>query len=242
MSGGGERDLSHTRAKDDRKRKEAATSEINRIFGIQPEKDALSPDFLKQNKKNPDAIKGMFADRSAEVLKNKESLEKLYAGNRDTVFDFNKIKLDKDLGDSKRELGFTLARSGLFGGSEDIRNKDLQNETYDKGVLTAKNMADQASADFRGRDESTRLDIINQIQSGADSSTAMQNALRGLQINAGKADASAKGSVIGNVFDDAGLIYSRDQQARGVEAARKKYGDQFGAFYPTGSSYTGTER
>ena len=103
--------------------------------------------------------------------KNKGLREDLYAGNRNAVLDVNKNKLDRDLSESERQLRFSLGRSGLFAGSEDIAQHGKQRDAYDQGVLQSTSLADQSAAGFRSADERSRLDVINQIQGGADSGT-----------------------------------------------------------------------
>ena len=179
----------------------------------------------------------------AERDKNKGLRESLYAGNRDAVLDVNKNKLNKDLSESERQLRFALARSGLFAGSEDIAQHGKQREAYDQGILQSTSLADQSAAGFRGADERTRLDVINQIQGGVDTGTALQNAQRGLELSAQNADANAKGNIVGDVFGDAGLIYQNYNQNQGTQDGRTKYANQTGAFFDNlGKKYSGTKR
>ena len=174
---------------------------------------------------------------------NKKSREDLYAGNRNAVLDVNKDKLNRDLTESERQLQFSLARSGLFAGSEDINQHGKQRDAYDQGVLQSTSLADQSAAGFRSADERSRLDVINQIQGGADAGTALQNAQRGLELSAQNADANAKGNILGNVFGDAGLIYNNQNQIQGTEDGRTKYANQLGAFFNNNrTSYSGTKR
>ena len=168
---------------------------------------------------------------------------KTFAGNRNAVLDVNKDKLNRDLGESERQLRFSLARSGLFAGSEDIAQHGKQRDAYDQGILQSTSLADQAAAGFRSADERTRLDVINQIQGGADTGTALQNAQRGLELSAQNADANAKGNIVGNVFGDAGLIYDNYNRNQGTEDGRTKYANPTGAFFNNiGKTYSGTKR
>ena len=174
---------------------------------------------------------------------NKRSREDLYAGNRNAVLGFNKDKLNRDLSESERQLRFSLGRSGLFAGSEDIAQQGKQRDAYDQGILQSTSLADQSAAGFRGADERTRLDVINQIQGGADTGTALQNAQRGLELSAQSADANSKGNIIGNVFGDAGLLYDNYNQKQGTQDARNKYANPLGAFFNNNrDAYSGTRR
>ena len=173
---------------------------------------------------------------------NKKSREDLYSGNRDAVLNVNKDKLNRDLTESERQLKFSLARSGLFGGSEDIAQHGKQRDIYDQGVLQATSLADQAASGFRGADERNRLSIIEQINSGSDAGTALNNAQRGLELSSQNADANAKGDIVGNVFNDAGLIYDNYNINQGKQDARIKYNPQTKAFYGSDKKYDGTRR
>lgn len=253
------------RASEDRARKASATRDINKLFGIysDPIDDGTGPkqsDFTRQISTGDEGSSTVFdqaaydaalADRNARVAAsdstfhseadaNKAARDAMYSKEGGAVFDLNKNKLDEDLSDSKRKLNFALARTGLFGGSEDIAQHDKQQKVYDKGILDARNLADQKSADFQGQDETARLNIINQIQSGIDSGTALENARKGMEVNAAKAAANTNSQIIGNAFDDAGLMYGLQQQNAGIQAARAKYpASRFGALF-NAPSYAGT--
>lgn len=252
------------RASEDRVRKARATRDINKLFGIysDPIDDGAGPkqsDFTRQISTGDEGSSAVFdqaaydaalADRNARALTddsafrseadaNKAARETLYKQEGQSVFDINKNKIDEDFGDSQRKLSFALARTGLFGGSEDIAQHDKQQRVYDKSILDARNLADQKSADFMGQDENARLNIINQVQSGIDSGTALENARKGMEVNAAKSAANTNSQIIGNAFDGAGLIYSNQQQNAGIQAARERYKNQLGAMFAA-PSYSGS--
>lgn len=174
--------------------------------------------------------------------RNRSLRENAYEKNRTDVFDFNKSKLDDDFSKSDRELRFELARSGLFGGSVDTDDRAKQNLAYDKGAIQARSLSDDAASKYRGADEQSRLEVINQIQSGVDSGSAIASAQRGLEIAADKAAASATGNAIGNVFSDAGLLYQDRQRQLGQEQGQKQYASKFGAFFTPKGGESGTTR
>lgn len=253
--------------------KEAAVEAVNKLFGtgdfrsktedtvtgytqpdrsVRRKKGILADRLYKTRFKERPIIQagedlaGYNAQKSvfeAERDKNKGLRESLYAGNRNAVLDVNKDKLNRDLSESERQLRFSLARSGLFAGSEDIAQHGKQRDAYDQGILQATSLADQSAAGFRSADERTRLDVINQIQGGADSGTALQNAQRGLELSAQNADANAKGNIVGNVFGDAGLLYDNYNRNQGTQDGRTKYANPTGAFFNNiGNAYKGTSR
>ena len=223
-SGGNNDGGAGARAEEDRQRKAAATRDVNRIFGI----DSGAATDRPGPAKGGDDSRGQQWDRERaaeqEVLaKNKAGREAMYEKNKDDVFDFNKSELDEDFAKSDRELRFALARAGLSGGSVEVDDKDKQNLAYDKGILTSKSYGEDAAAKFRGADENARLDVINQIQSGVDSGSAISSAQRGLDISADKADAAIRGQALGDVFADAGLLYNKNQRDQGTIDARNTW-------------------
>lgn len=265
--GGGNKDGgASARAQEDRERKQRATEYVNAIFGVgpgSPRPTAASKESIENeiggyrvSKKARNRAYDQKMDEARRASEyapvwdeltrtsaaNSTARGSMYEKNRTDVYDFNKSKLNEDFAKSDRELRFALARAGLSGGSVDIDDNDKQNLAYDKGALTARSMGDEAAAKFRTADEASRLDIINQIQSGVDSGAAISSAQRGLELSADRANASARGNAIGNVFADIGLLYDVRNRDQGVADARKRYGEQFGAFTPNTSTYSGTQR
>ena len=234
--GGGNKDGgAGARASEDRARKKEATDKVNSIFGISSGDRPAAAAPLKGG----DTAGLAWDKRNEGTARNRAAREASYDRNKSAVYDFNKSKLDQDFSKSDRDLRFHLARQGQTGGSVDIDNRDTQNLAYDKGALQAKSMGDEAANKFRGSDESARLDVINQIQSGVDSGSAISSAQRGIELSADKADATARGNAIGNVFKDIGLLYDNDQYDKGIVEGRKQYAD--GTYFRQ-SGDTGTRR
>ena len=253
MSGGGAKraeQRSVKRTEEDRARKESSVRAVDLLFGdgnfrdrrIEPNRKFDPLTKLPISPEDPISYQREKSAFESSRDANKKSRQSLYAGNRDAVLTVNKDKLNRDLTESERQLKFSLARSGLFGGSEDIAQHGKQRDIYDQGVLQATSLADQAASGFRGADERNRLSIIEQINSGSDTGTALNNAQRGLELSSQNADANAKGNIVGNVFNDAGLIYDNYNINQGKQDARIKYNPQTKAFYNNDTKYDGTRR
>lgn len=265
--GGGSKDGgASARSQEDRERKQRATEYVNAIFGIGPSsakpnpasRESIDHDIggYRVSKKARNRAWDQKIDESRKASEyapvwddltrtsaaNRTARGSTYDKNRTDVYDFNRSKLNEDFSKSDRELRFALSRAGLSGGSVDIDDNDKQDLAYDKGALTARSMGDESAAKFRTADEASRLDIINQIQSGVDSGAAISSAQRGLELSADRANASTRGNAIGNVFADIGLLYDVRQRDQGAVDARKRYAEQFGAFTPNTSTYSGTQR
>lgn len=108
--------------------------------------------------------------------------------------------LNRQKGNADRGLTFALARSGLTGGSEDVAQQKLLNESYSRGLLSAEQRAQQAGAGLESQDQQARARLIALATSGLDATTAAQQAAASMQssLEAGRATARLNG--IGNVF------------------------------------------
>lgn len=165
------------------------------------------------------------------------SRDALYAEQKNAVYDLNKREVDRQAGDAERLNRFGLARTGLLGGSVNVDSVADLNRRTNEGLMRAGGIADQASADLKTADERTRSNLISLAQSGIDSGTAAQQALKGLEVNTANAASARAGSTVGGLFDDMSQAYLFNQQNQGRQAAQQ-YGSQwFGVSNPrTGDS------
>lgn len=143
--------------------------------------------------------------------------------------------LNRQKGDTDRNLKFAMARNGLTGGSVAIDNARRVGEDYTRGVVEADRRAQGAVADLRSQDEQSRLGLISMAQSGLDATTASSRALSALQnnIQAGRATSTAQG--IGDAFGSFANIYRRSQE----DAARRRGEMQYGLTYQPGFGFGG---
>lgn len=162
---------------------------------------------------------------------------------RSSIFDYNKQRLNDDAELAGRELKFALLRSGNAGGSLDIDQNSLLRRRYDKGVLESTNQGDAAANQARASDDAARLDLLSRIDAGMDQTSAIQGAANQLRTSGDTAMASARGQSIGNMFDNAGLLYQAQQSGAGRDdAARQWYERAMRSKVPGASSggYAGT--
>lgn len=143
--------------------------------------------------------------------------------------------LNRQKGDTDRNLKFAMARNGQTGGSVSIDNARRVGEDYTRGVVEADRRAQSAVADLRSQDEQSRLGLIQMAQSGLDSTTASSRALSALQNNmqAGRSTATAQGMT--DAFGSFANIYRRSQE----DAARRRGEEQYGLRYQAGFGYGG---
>lgn len=152
--------------------------------------------------------------------------EKLYADQRNVVYDLNSKEVNRQAEEATRANRFGLARSGLAGGSVDVDSVEDINRRTNEGLLRAGGIADQSAADLRASDESTRSNLISMAQSGIDTGSASTMALNGLKVNADSVASQRSGASIGGLFNDMSQAYLMNQQNKGTAAGSAMFGGQ----------------
>lgn len=239
--GGGDPGAEARRQEEERQaRIKAATEEINAIFNNQVKKTRMV--------EKPNPLNGVFGMNVPPVMVEEayweagdpaNSRDKLYAEQRSAVYDLNKREVDRQAAEAERLNRFGLARTGLLGGSVNVDSvADLDRRT-NEGLMRAGGIADQASADLKTADERTRSNLISLAQSGIDTGTAAQQALKGLEVNAANAAGARAGSTVGNLFNDLSQAYLMNQQNQGRQSGMQ-YGNQWFGPTPPSRTYQGT--
>lgn len=127
-----------------------------------------------------------------------------------------------------RNLRFSLARSGLAGGSADVDARRTLGEEYTRGILSAEDKAQQALAGLRAQDEQSRLNLIQLVQSGLDATTAAQRANAQVAQSAQQAQGGAALTGLGDIFGSTAQLYKQQQEAaerrRGAREIQSLYG------------------
>jgi quercetin dioxygenase-like cupin family protein len=114
-----------------------------------------------------------------------------------------------------RKLKFSLARSGLTGGSQQAAEGEQLGKDYDKAIIGAQQKGNAAASNLRGADESSRMNLLAMAQSGLDAGTAQSQATSSLQNNLLAGESTATADSFANAFGDLGTVYqnSEDQKA-----------------------------
>lgn len=149
--------------------------------------------------------------------------------------EFYTADANKQKGIVDRNLRFSMARSGLTGGSAAIDANRTVGEDYTKGMLDAENRSQDAAAKLRNQDEQTRLALLGMVRSGMDTTTAATRAGAAMQNNAEGAKTEAMSAGLGDIFGNSAAIYKQqregDERRRGI---RDAYGSVYGAKNPYG--------
>lgn len=233
MGGGGDGGFAKAQAGQEQA-KQRARYALNSVFGVAPG-EAPNPDDFYDRPSYQKSLKA-YQDALPDVGKNKAAIEALYSGVRDNAFGAGKRGLDENYERAARDNKFALFAQGLNGGSVDVDESALLRRTLDTGLLNLGAKADAAKADFRGNDEQTRLGLLQSIDAGMDQGSALTSALNQMRINSDRATSQAQGTDIGNLFEGAGLLYTKSQAARGQQAARDWWGSNYAPRGRSGSS------
>lgn len=170
-----------------------------------------------------------------ESAKNKAGLDALFASVRAGAFDAGKRRLDENKGQAARNLKFELFARGLNGGSVDVDQNQLLGRTYSQGITDLGGKADQLQTQFKGDNEATRLNLLQSIDSGMDSGSALSSALQQMRVNADRSAADAIGTDVGDLFSNAALIYNQNRVSQGRQNASNWWQQQAPSGYRSGS-------
>ena len=152
------------------------------------------------------------------ILGRKAERDKLYGTVRENAFNAGKRGLDESREKAARDLRFELFAKGLNGGSEDVNQNAMLRRTYDAGILDLGAKADAAATGLRTSDETTRLNLLQGIDSGMDQASILSSAANQLSNNSERAAAEAQGTSIGDLFANAGLLSAQSQYRQGKAA------------------------
>jgi hypothetical protein len=236
MGGGGDGGYA-ARQEEQERQKQQARNALNVNFGVAPgpssirREDFMTPGFSGASDSGQidspgtfdqagyDAAVAAAAAQAADAERNKGSLDALYQGARDNAFTAGARRLDDDYSRNSRDLRFELLARGLGGGSVDADQNATLSRIYGEGRTDLGARADATATGLRTSDEATRLGLLQSIDAGMDQGSAVSSALAQMKNNSDRATAEAQGVTLGNIFDSAGLLYSRDRRAQGERRA-----------------------
>lgn len=246
MGGGGSSDDYSAKQAQIESQKKAARASLNALFGIAPEPGQTPA----QSSGVSGSMRGLFDDvvgrsqggapaadpLATEAAANKTARDALYQQIRDNAFTAGKRGLDDRRDTAARQNKFALFAQGLNGGSEDIDQNALLQRTYNEGLINLGAKADAAKADIQSSDEQTRLGLLQSIDAGMDQGSALSSALGQMRVNADRASAQSQGQTVGDLFGDAGLLYTQSQAGRATKNAAWDYITRYGSTSPRPAS------
>lgn len=254
MGGGGDGGYADQQAAQEAKKQQARDA-LNLMFGTAPSGsaaptrdqftrivpgqwsgDSYAPGNSSFDQAGYDAALAKFNAQGPDASKNKAARDALYQGIRDNAFTAGKRGFDETRDRAARDLKFALFAQGLNGGSVDIDQNATLGRTYDKGLLDLGAKADAAKTEFANSDEQTRLGLLQSIDAGMDQGSALSSALNQMKLNSDRAASTAQGTAVGDLFADAGLLYSKSNAARGRQAADDYFFGQYPQYRPRSSA------
>jgi hypothetical protein len=138
-------------------------------------------------------------------------------------------------GTNARNLKFSLARSGLTGGSAAVdANTQLQKD-YSKGLLYASQQAQTGRAALESSDINAKNQLISLAQQGNYTGAIPQQVSEAQRAALGSAQASFNPAALGDLFKSTAEIYkTQETNAANRRAAMNPIGSVYGA-----SAYSG---
>jgi hypothetical protein len=177
------------------------------------------------------------AKRKAEITAGQKRIEGIFSSpERQQQYEdfissqrgYLQSDLDREHRENVRKTKFATARSGLSGGSVDVDRGRLLSETYLRGVGEAENRAQNAGAELRSQDQSSKQQLFSQLLGGADATTAAQNAAQMMRNNAILAKQDSTFNAFDSLFGDFGSIHKSSREAAGERRASQEFGSLFG--------------
>jgi len=153
------------------------------------------------------------AERKAEIARGTDLIDQAFAARQHYTADAER---QKEIAD--RQLRFSMARGGLTGGSAQAdANTELGRE-FSEGLLSAERQAQVGLADLMSRDDASRMNLLALVQSGANATTAAQQAGAAMRSNIQNAKSTGMVEGLGDVFGGTANLYKQQQEA----AARRR--------------------
>lgn len=146
------------------------------------------------------ARQGRISANVAGINSAYDGREPQYAQLGDALRERLNAELGRQRKDAARQSKFSVARSGLTGGSvqRDVGTR-LAREGAE-GVLSAERVAQKGVSDLRSADEQARTQLISLAQSGSDIGNAASQAASMLKANLSGAGALNPAAGLGDVF------------------------------------------
>ncbi len=137
---------------------------------------------------------------------------------------FYSKELERQKGVADRSLRFAMARNGLTGGTASIDANRTLGENYQSGILSADRLAQQAAADLRTADDTSRMNLISQASTGMGLTSGAQQAAQAMQANLESGRGAMKADALGDVFGGLANIYTNSKNMADERRGSRAYG------------------
>lgn len=179
-------------------------------------------------------------ERQGRISANVSNINSAYAGRDPQYQDFVgalREKYNTDLGrqqtDAARQLKFSLAGSGLTGGSQAIAEGRNLSRTAAQGSVDAEQRAQENLAKLKSSDQQSRLGLISLAQTGNDIGNAATQTAEALRSNIEGARAGGLTQGLGDVF---GSSLDAVKKRRQAQENRRQFETAYSAPFSRGST------
>lgn len=137
------------------------------------------------------------------------------------VRDYNAMRLGEESQKAAREAGFQMARTGQYGGSQDIENQKERARIEDDTLRQAEQNSLTASNTFRGNDANAQARLYGNVNAGLGSGDSITQALAGLDYQNQQQLDAIKGSALGSAINQFSNLSSSYQIGDARDRARR---------------------
>lgn len=160
------------------------------------------------------------SQREAEISANVNSINQTFAGRQGQYQQYlnaaqntYQTELNRQQATAGRNLKFALARGGLSGSSVAADQGAELGREQAQGTITAEQKAQGALTNLQAQDQSERLQLINEAQSGTDIGDAAQQTAQALSANLNAAQSNVNAAGLGDVFGGLATTYNNMNNA-----------------------------
>lgn len=140
------------------------------------------------------------------------------------VRDYNAIGLAEQSEKAAREAGFHMARTGQYGGSQDIENQKERARIEDDALRASEQDALSAANSWRANDASAQARLNSSVNAGLSGGDAITQALEGLQFQNEQALDNIRGRAVGDAISQFSGLAQAYQLGDARQRARRAFG------------------
>lgn len=174
------------------------------------------------------------ATRRINAFYGSPARQQQYQDLTDAVTQYYTDAINRQHDQAERGLKFSLARSGLTGGSVQADQNRRMSEDYTGALLDAARRGLNAGQQLRAQDEAAREALLGQVDSGLNATTAAQRTAELGHSNLFNAEQNAQVNNLGDIFGDVSAIEERRRQNQQYQQGRQAF---LNALFSAGGGY-----
>ena len=185
---------------------------------------------LAQIKNTQGAINGVFDGpaRAADIANFVSASRDYYTQD-----------LNRQKGETDRQLRFALARNGQTGGSTQVDQAKEFSRTYGRGLLDVERRASADGATIEGADQDARARLLSLATTGLDATTAAQQSAAALRTNLQAGAGERNMGALGDAFSSFKDFIDRSRDSADRRRANTESGFYRSIYGNAGGGYGG---